>query len=245
MVEKQKGLSVYVKLKESLQEVARKNNLFDKTVAIRCRTLTSEEAIGVPEDQDYPIIKGRERMLEAQFEDGKGQAFSDEYGNSNHSIRDILEMDLDSNRKRAKFIATLNAVYRHLGLCQKTVHCRDSEPKQCGKDLLEVIEPNKKILLIGLQPRLLESLASRQSVRVIDLDLENVGQDKFGVTVEGEETTEEGIAWCDELLVTGSTIVNDTIGRFLNTGKPVRYFGVTISAPAIVLGLKTYCPVGH
>ncbi|OGL45834.1 MAG: hypothetical protein A2161_15205 [Candidatus Schekmanbacteria bacterium RBG_13_48_7] len=238
-------LEIYNKLKNSLREHAEKNDLFGKKVAIKFKTLTPTEAIGNPEDQDYPIIKGKEKMVEAEFEGCKGQAFTDEYGNASYTIHEILDLELNSNRKRAEFIATFNAVYRYLGLCDKTVHCRDSEPGQCGRDLLKVIDPDKKILLVGLQPRLLEAIASRQEIRVIDLDPDNTGKVKFGITVETEDKTSEGIKWCDELFVTGSTIVNGTIDRFLNIGKPVTFFGVTISAPAVVLDLNTYCSLGH
>jgi len=236
---------IYSSLKKSLRKQAEKNDLFGKKVVIKFKTLSPAEAIGNPEDQDYPIIKGRERMIEAEFEGCKGQAFTDEFGNASYSIDEILVLELNTNRRRAEFIATLNAVYRYLELCEKTIHCRDSEPRQCGRDLLDVLDPKKKILLVGLQPRLLEAIASRQDVRVIDLDPDNIGKHKFGVTVETEDNTNEAIEWCDELLVTGSTIVNGTIERFLNVSKPVTFFGVTISAPAVVLDLDTYCSSGH
>jgi uncharacterized protein (DUF4213/DUF364 family) len=236
---------IFEQLKTSLNDLGKKHNFFDKKVNIKCKVLSAVEAIGNPEDQDYPIIKGKEVMIEAEFEGAKGQAFTDDYGNADYSISEIINMDLNSNRKRAEFVATFNAVYRYLGLCEKTIHCRDEEPRLCGKELLNVIDHHKKILLIGLQPRLLESLVSRQSVRVIDLDADNIGKTKFGVVVEDDKKTKEAIQWCDELLVTGTTLVNNTIDQFLNTGKPVRFFGVTISGPAVALNLNSYCSQGH
>ncbi|MBF0301287.1 MAG: hypothetical protein HQK51_21455 [Oligoflexia bacterium] len=123
--------------------------------------------------------------------------------------------------------------------------CKDLESTKCAEEILKTINPNEKILLIGLQPRLLQSLSQRQSVRVIDLDQANIGQNKFGVTIESEDRTDEAIKWCDTLLVTGSTIVNGTIAKFINQKKPVIYFGVTISAAAKILGLNSYCAYGH
>ena len=43
-------------------------------------------------------------------------------------------MDLSDPKQLAEFVATLNAVYRHLGLCDRTIHCRDNEPRDCAKE---------------------------------------------------------------------------------------------------------------
>lgn len=184
-------------------------------------------------------------MLEASFMGAHGQVFTDEYGNADYEIDEILTMPLDSNRRRAEFIASLNAVYRHLGLCDKTVHCKDGEPRECADDLLRFIEADKKVLLVGLQPRFLEYLASRNKVRVVDLDIDNVGTEKFGVIIEPAENTDDAIEWCDLIFATGSTIINCSIADFFDRGRPVVFYGVTISAPAKILNLKTYCSKGR
>lgn len=238
-------MEVYSQLKESLAEQIEKHKLYDKNISIMCKNLSAEEAIGNPEDRDYPIIRGREKMIEAEFMGASGQVFTDEYGDATYTVDELLKIPLDSNRNRADFIAGLNAIYRYLNLCDKTVHCRDLEPRQCGEELLKVIKPGIKVLLIGLQPRLLEFLAARQPVRVIDLDCENIGTKKFGVQIEPENKTEDGIEWCDLIFATGSTIVNGTITTFLDRKKPVLFFGVTISGPAQILNLETYCALGH
>ncbi len=43
--------------------------------------------------------------------------------------------------------------------------------------------------------------------------------------------------------MTGTTIVNNTIGDFL-IDKPVIFFGVTISGAAEALGLRAFCHCG-
>ena len=236
---------IYKKLKNALESVVIKNDLQNERVSIRFKALTAEEAIGNPEDKDYPIIKGREKIVEADFKGAKGHAFTDEYGNADYSVAEILNMELASNRKRADFIAAFNAIFKYCKLCDKTVHCRDTEPRECAEMLLNEIGSGKKILLAGLQPRFLEFLARQNNVRVVDLDRDNIGTEKFGVTIEPPEKTDEGIKWCDLILATGSTIVNCTIDKFINAGKPVIFYGVTISGPAKVLDLNTYCSKGH
>jgi uncharacterized protein (DUF4213/DUF364 family) len=56
---------------------------------------------------------------------------------------------------------------------------------------------------------------------------------------------DDAIKWSDLIFATGSTIVNGTIGNFINKNKPVIFYGVTISAAAKILNLKTYCYCGH
>lgn len=49
----------------------------DEPVSVIARPLTAEEAIGRPEHDDYPLLKGKERMMEARFKGAAGQAYTD------------------------------------------------------------------------------------------------------------------------------------------------------------------------
>ena len=68
--------------------------------------------------------------------------------------------------------------------------------------------------------------------------------EKFGVHIDGPEKTAENLEWCDIALVTGTTIVNNTIDQF-RISKPAIFFGVTITGAAYLLGLNTFCYYGH
>lgn len=237
---------IYIQLKDALKSEIVAHNLADKRVDIKCKPLTVKEAIGTPDHDDYPIVKGREVMMEATFDGASGQSFTDEYTDISLSVDGLLDTDHTKTSERAIFIAGLNAVYRWLQLCEKTVHCKDKEPVACAQNLIEQPQfSGKKILLVGLQPRFLEYLARQNTVRVLDLDPDNVGTEKFGVRIESGEGFKEGIDWCDMIFATGSTIVNGSITHFLNCGKPAVFFGVTISAPARILGLSSYCHCGR
>lgn len=237
--------TIYEKLRYVLKDEIQKNHLAGHKLTVRCKVLSPEEAIGDPEDRDYPIIKGKEHMVEAFFEGARGQAFSDDFAEADYCVEELLGLELDSNRKRADFIAGFNAVFRYLGLCGETVHCRDEEPRKCAEEALKKIGSGKRILLVGLQPRFLEFLARDNEVRVVDLDRDNIGKEKFGVVVEGAEETNAAIQWCDLIFATGSTIVNNTLGDLLDRGKPVLFYGVTLAAPAKVLHLDSFCFCGH
>lgn len=236
---------LFAKLREALREQAVRHGFMEQPVSIQVRPMTPEEAIGRPDDTDYPIIKGRERILEASFETARGHAFSDELRNSTCTVEELVRRDPQTTRERADLIAALNAIYRHLGLCDKTVHCKDNEPRDCAPRLVTRIDQGVKVLLVGLQPRILEFLSGRNPLRVVDLDPDNIGTTKFAAAISGPASTPEGIAWCDVILATGSTIVNGTLPGFLGTGKHLILYGVTISAAAEILGLDRYCECGH
>jgi len=216
-------------------------------VVVRATPLSPQEAIGDPEDKDYPLVIGKERLMQAEFKGSLGQAFTDMYGNFSGRLCDIVEMDLTNNFRRAIFTSSLNAVMRYLGLADKTVHCRNNEPRECSRELVKYIERNydhPKIAFIGFQPRMVDALSGNFELRVTDLDRDNIGKVKFGVTINSPEKTKENLSWCDIALVTGTTVVNNTFNQF-STSKPVIFYGITISGVAKLLGLKHFCYCGH
>jgi uncharacterized protein (DUF4213/DUF364 family) len=236
-------VNIYEKLYEYFKTIIKENHLETQEITVRAKPLTSEEAIGNPEDKDYPLIVGRERMMQAEFRNTFGQAYTDMYGNYSDKLINIAEMHLKNNFRRAVFISSLNAVMRYLGLVDKTMHCKDNEPRECSSQLAEYITTkygHPKIAIAGFQPRMVESLVKSFIIKVTDMDGANINTEKFGVTVLSPQKTQEHLDWCDVAVVTGSTIVNDTITHFM-TDKPVIFYGVTISGTAKVLGLNNFC----
>jgi len=239
-------MNVYELLKKEMNELIKKNRLESDEVIITARPLSPEEAIGNPEDKDYPLIVGRERMMQAEFRGTYGQAYTDMYGNYKSKLIDIVNMELKNNFRRAIFISTLNAVMRHLNLIDKSMHCKDNEPRDCSTKLVEYVKEKygqPKIAIVGLQPRMVENLGKNFEIRVTDMDIASINTTKFGVGIQGPEMTASHLEWCDMALVTGSTIVNNTIGNFM-IDKPVIFYGITISGAAKILGLESYCYCG-
>jgi uncharacterized protein (DUF4213/DUF364 family) len=239
-------MDIYEKLRKYFRDLVSKNHLEGQEIIVRAKPLTPEEAIGNPEDKDYPLITGRERMMQAEFRNTFGQAYTDMYGNYSGKLSDIVDMELKNNFRRAIFISSLNAVMRYLGLTDKTIHCKDEEPKECAARLAEYIAEKygrPKIAMVGFQPRMVESLVKGFEIKVTDMDYVNIDKQKFGITVQSPQKTKENLDWCDIAVVTGSSIVNNTIGDFL-TDKPVIFYGVTISGAARMLGLQDYCYCG-
>ena len=239
--------NVYKEIKERLFDICRTQDFLSQPVQVKARALTAEEAIGNPEADDFPIQKGKERLMQAEFLGSMGQAFTDQYGNFEGILGDILEMDLKNNFRRAVFVSTMNAVLRHLGRIDNTVHCRDREPTECAGELVSYIQKKHgkcKIVMVGFQPRMVEALAAQFPLRVLDLDPENMGNKKLGVTIEGPEKTDDAVDWADLQLVTGTTLANGTIENFLGK-KPFLFYGTTIAGAAHLMNWERFCARGH
>ena len=69
------------------------NDLLDETVVIRAKPPTPEGAIGNPESEDFPILKGVERLMQAEFSGCFDQAFTDMYGDFEGTLQDVLAME--------------------------------------------------------------------------------------------------------------------------------------------------------
>lgn len=234
-------------LKKEFGKIIREHQLSASEIVIHSKALSAQEAIGITERKDFPIITGKETMLEAHFRGAAGQSFTDAPAAFQGKLEDILSMDIEEDpHARGLFIASMNAVMRYLGLIEKTIHCKNEEPELCAKELTACIREkygSPKITLVGYQPAMLESLAKAFPLRVLDLDVQNINQVRYGVRVEdGVDAYEDAVLnWPDLVLCTGSTLCNGSIVNFLEIGKEVLFFGTTISGAAYILGLPRVC----
>ncbi|MDD5475713.1 MAG: DUF364 domain-containing protein [Syntrophales bacterium] len=231
--------------KAKLQGLADTRHVYDQEITVTCKILTPEEAIGNPLHDDYPIQLGKERLIEADFMGKKGQAFSDAYFNYKGSVRSILSLRLDTNARRAIFVSSLNAILAGLNEMPEALHCKNDDLTRCGDFFSDFIRSlpreAEKVLLVGLQPRLLESLAAQKQVRVCDLNPDNIGLSKCGVFVDGPDRFPYNAQWAEVIFATGSTVVNGTIDEMMIAGKDTYFYGVTIAGIAHLLGLKHFC----
>lgn len=234
------------RLQEYLKMLVEEKNLGSEKIEITCSVLTTEEAIGNPERKDFPIQKGKEKMMQACFGGSYGQAFTDMPDIFTGKIEDLVTMPLKTNFDRAVFVSGMNAVLCELKMTDRTIHCKDDGPKKCSIELVKMIEEeygNPKIALFGLQPAMAEALSQKFELRIFDLDYDNIGREKFGTMVESGDCDMEKVEdWADLFLVTGSTLCNESIIDFLSIKKPIVYFGITIAGAASHLGLKRFCP---
>jgi uncharacterized protein (DUF4213/DUF364 family) len=247
---------VLQKAKERFAALVDDHKLRGETVQVAISTLTPEQAIGKPARGDFALLGGKEVMIEAQFKGSFGQAFTTQPQNFNGLLGDILNLNLDTINNRAIFIATMNAVCSYLGIIGKVRHCRGQEPEACGREIAGKLMSQYgkiKIGMVGYQPAILENLVKTfgiSNVRCSDLDPKNIGTDKFGVTIcDGSRENNNLIKWCDLLLVTGSTHVNNTFDDLyketISQNKDLIMFGVTGAGIAALLRMGIICPLAR
>lgn len=233
-----------------------RHKLCNESVQIAIGTLTPEQAIGNVTRDDYALSAGREVMIEAHFKGCFGQAFTDCPRDFSGTLCDILKLNMNTTLDRAVFIAAMNAVCAYLGIAGKVRHCRNQEPEECGRRIAnEMLSRHGKSVvgLVGYQPAILENLVDTfgaGNVRCSDLDRRNIGAVRFGVAVrDGNSGIAEMVEECDLLLVTGSTVVNNTFdvihAEASSSRKRLILFGVTCAGVAALCGLSRICPCGH
>lgn len=234
-------------LKTKFLEIIEKYGLSNDKIHIQSRSLAPDEAIGNTSRKDFPILSGKEVMLQAEFSGEKGQAFTDAPAIFHGTLEEILQLDLmHDQHARGLFIATMNAVLRKLGIVENTIHCRNGEPEQCAEKAVEWVHERygtPKITLVGYQPALLEHLSKAYPLRVLDLNPDNVGQERYGVKVEHGiiDYQDAVLNWPELILCTGSTLCNGTIIDYIDIRKEVVFFGTTAAGAAQLLGLKRMC----
>lgn len=239
-------------LRGELASLAQRRGLLAEQVAVRIKPLGVKQAIGTPERDDFPLQKGKERIIEASFKGGVGQAFTDAFRDFESDMAGLLALDLTDPFNAAAFVAAANAIAAHLGLARQTIHCRDKEPTLCAPKLVEYLRQRhpgaRRVTLVGLQPAMAAALAPHYELAILDMDPDNIGRTVAGATVgHGGRDLERLAAWADVLAVTGSTLANNSIEavRAAAGPRPVIFFGVTIAGAAELLGLERFCPLGH
>jgi uncharacterized protein (DUF4213/DUF364 family) len=250
---KDMGTSVLENSKIQLIEIATKNRLLDAHVSVLVKTLTSQEAIGEPGRRDFPIILGKERVVEAEVLGVRAHAFTDSPGEFVGDLKEVLNLPLTSNRERSIYVATLNATLKYLNLIENTIHCKDEDPERCGKEIASQLLKKwgkVKVGFIGLNPAIAENLIETfgiENVRVTDLNKQNIHSFKFGVKVwDGNEMTEELIKQSDVILITGTTFINGTFDHIMlcvqHYRKDYLIYGVTGAGICKLLGHNRVCP---
>jgi hypothetical protein len=115
-----------------LRQIVEDARLSYEEVSVRVKPLTPEEAIGTPGRRDFPILFGKERVIEARVAGSRGHAFTDTARDFSGLLSEVLDLDLEGNGQRAIYTATMNATLRYVGRLQGVLHCRDEDPERCG-----------------------------------------------------------------------------------------------------------------
>ena len=240
---------LYRRLRQELEHIVRSRHLQASPIRLKSRGLSPEEAIGNTTRKDYPILAGREIMLQAEFGTALGQAFTDAPSDFNGTLEELLALDPEHDvHSRGLLVAALNAVMRYTGDIEHTVHCRNDELERCAEAHAAHIREHfgtPRITLVGYQPALTARLSQEFPLRVLDMNPQFVGSVRSGITVEhGQESYRDAVLdWPELILCTGSTLCNGTFVNYLNTGRPVIFFGISGAAAARIFALSRFCPM--
>lgn len=79
----------YRELKARFAALISEHSLLEESVSLRAKALTPEEAIGITKRKDYPILTGRDVMVQAQCGGCLGQAFTDAPAAFEGSLREV------------------------------------------------------------------------------------------------------------------------------------------------------------
>ena len=148
---------LYEKLKNGFLQVLKQHQIENDTVTVSCRALTPQEAIGETARKDFPIITGKDVMIEATYRGSRGQAFTDSPTAFSGTLSAVLQMEIAHNSHNCGiFIATLNAVMNSVGLCSGTVHCKTDGPEPVSYTHLDVYKRQvhgrfKKGIVLSIQ----------------------------------------------------------------------------------------------
>ncbi len=211
------------------------------------------------EGNEYALLRGKEILLTCKYRDSMGQVFTVAPRSFTGTLKEVLELEPRSIVDNSIMYSTLNAVLRHLGLIQKTMHCRGDKPRRCGellvKQLIRDYGLTAKILHIGYQPGHIEALveAFKDNVIVTDLSRDIIWTKRHGRLVVDGELNKYLVDKVDVILMTASAIVNNTaweiIRQALLSNTKVIVYGVSAPSAVYVLRkvLKTsiieeYCP---
>ena len=242
--------------KRRLEEILRNHpEIREGSASLEIRTLSPQEALGDPEGRDeFPLIRGKEKLVEATYEGQVGQAFTACPSSWSGTVGEWLRLDPEDLAECPLVLSGLNALARHLGLVtEATRHCRDEGPAQCARTMegriRERLGEEGCLLQVGLQPAILKAAVRALGparVRVLDLQPENVGRKVEGVLIrDGEHDFEESLWGVRLVLVTGSTWANGTFGeiarRVKREGADLVLYGTTAAGPAALMGLERWC----
>ncbi len=85
-------MTILNKVREEFRKLVKNHKLYNEKVEIKMKPLKPEEAIGYPQRNDFPLLQGKEVLIQAEFKGVKGQAYTDEPFVFSGTVNKILEM---------------------------------------------------------------------------------------------------------------------------------------------------------
>jgi subtilisin family serine protease len=227
---------------DKLKQLSMKHNILDNKIEIKPAS-------------DYMPKRGEEVAVIADFMGEKGAAFTDEPSQYSATVSEILNFDITTNRNRAIVVASINAILRKIKYINNSMPCTQNGALTCAQEMAFRLHKrwSEKLTIgiVGFHKEIAHAVIDKFSsgnVQISDLNYYNIGKEFIGTMIlDGYKHTNKVVANNFLALVTGSTLVNDTIDSIIETSKGdnknriVIFYGVTIAGVDKLMNLRRLC----
>lgn len=197
---------------------------------------------------NYVPFKDRrpEYRVEASFRGSIGEAYTETPADFEGTLQEVLDIPPSDKGIDARTLAAINAVMNHLGLCAGTFPATFDERRLYTDALYAYVTENygrSNIVLVGYDGYIVKKFSGKEvDFWTMDRDPDNISQDRFKhVVVNSAKFNREAcFAWGKLFIVTGSTLTNGTIVQYLDKGKDLLFYGITIGGAATLLDLPWF-----
>lgn len=219
-------------------------NLWDETVVITA----DKEPEPALMPWNYIPFKDRrpEYRVTADFRGTKGEAYTENPSGFRGSLKEAIMLPPSDGGIDARCLAAVNAVMNHMGLCAGTFPAEFDERRLYTEALFRHMVDNygrSNIILVGYDGYFVKKFVGAEiDFWTMDRDPDNISQDRFKhiVVNDGKYNREACFAWGRLFIITGSSLTNGTIVQYLDKGKDLLFYGITIAGAATLLGLPWF-----
>ena len=236
---------IYDRLMEKFLAIPEVSGFLDETVSIKMDSEPEQTLM----PWNYIPFTGRrpEYRVYADFRGYLGEAYTEKPDTFTGTLRDAVNIPPSDNGIDARCLAAVNAVMNYLGLCAGTWPATFDEHRLYTDALFNYValELGKRsnIILVGYDGYIVKKFVLEDmDFWTMDRDPDNISQDRFKhVIVNSARFNREAcFAWGDYFIITGSTLTNGTIVQYLDKGKDLLFYGITIAGAATLLDLPWF-----
>ena len=201
-----------------------------------------------PMPWNYIPFKDRrpEYRVTARFNEYEGEAYTETPADFEGTLLEAISLPPSEKGIDARCLAAINAVMNCLGLCAGVFPNTFDEHRLYTDALyLHVAEKYGKsnIILVGYDGYIVKKFVLEEvDFWTMDRDPDNISQDRFKHVIVNSAfyNRQACLTWGKLLIVTGSTLTNGTIVQYLDQGKDLLFYGITIAGAATLLGLPWF-----
>ena len=236
---------IYDKLTEKFLGLKGVSDILDERIEIRA----DKEPEPALMPWNYVPFKDKrpEYRVTASFKGYEGEAYTETPEDFDGTLREAISLPASDKGIDARTLSAINAVMNSLGLCAGVFPATFDERRLYTEALFGHVCGDlgirSNLILVGYDGYIVKKFVSEDiDFWTMDRDPDNISQDRFKHVVvnSGRYNREACFAWGKYFIVTGSTLTNGTIVQYLDKGKDILFYGITIAGAATLLGLPWF-----